>query len=437
MYLKRAVSSPWVFVPILFMAVGLSGGGIIAGLTGVMFKDFGFSNKIVGAVAFLFLPSTLRFFWAPWVDGLGSKRTLCIRFSVGLGFLVMAVAGLIGLGKTSATALFILFFIFSLLFSCLEVSADGYYIRVFDRRRQAEFVGVKAAGHRAGIIICLIVFVRLAGEWRAQGWAIEQAWALSVGLAGLLYFALALIWRVILPIVPGDERVLDPVRHPLIPILKEYFTQPRIWAIVSMLIVFRFGQAILVYMSAPFYMDPAEAGGFGLNAKDVALLKTFTDVPWMILGGVAGGLIIKQLGLRRVIIPYTLLLNLPNFGYVYLACTRPEAIFTVFGIAFNRGLFLVSSIESLTYGIGFSGFFYYIHAIAQGRHRTSMLAISSGLMGLGFYLTGGISGILQHWLGYPSLFFISSVVGLLTLVIIPFLPIPVFDDESQLKSEST
>ena len=53
-----------------------------------------------------------------------------------------------------------------------------------------------------------------------------------------------------------------------------------------------------------------------------------------------------------------------------------------------------------------------------------MLAISSGLMGLGFYLPGGLSGVVQQMMGYPSLFILSSTAGLLTLAIIPFLPMP-------------
>lgn len=412
----------------LFISVGAGGGGIVGNLTTVMFKDLGMSNAIVGAAALLSLPSSFRFFWAPWVDGLGSKRGLCWRFILILGVLILVLAGLVAGGLTNPILLFLVLFVFAYFFSCLEVASDGYYIRIFKPRDQAEFVGIKVAGIRAGIIISIVVFVRLAGEWQEKGWDKQVAWGCTIALAALMFFVFALYTRYALPRADDDEAVKDATGFPLKTILKEYLQQKRVWAIVVMLLIFRFGQGILVYMSPAFYMDTMEAGGFGLNTKEVALLKTFTDVPWMIIGGIAGGLIVQRYGLKRLIYPFTLLLALPNFGYVYLAAIQPTTIVALLGERFYLELFLVSTLESLGYGVGFSGFYYYIHAIATGRHKTSMLAISSGLMGLGFYLPGGMSGVLQEYLGYSALFGVSCFIGLLTLVVLPLLPMPSFED---------
>jgi len=436
MLIKNVFQSPWFFVPLLFIAVGSGGGGIVGNLTTVMFKDLGFSNAMVGAAALLSLPSSFRFLWAPWVDALGSKRDLCWRFIFGMATLVASLAALVYFGFFSALAAFGILFVFALIFSCLEVSADGYYIRVFDRKRQAEFVGIKAAAIRGGILLSIVLFVTSAGELQeVHLWTKAHAWGAAVAGAAIFLTLLAIYCKFFLPKVATDEPVRDSGAFPLIPIFKEYLKQDRAWAIIIMLLIFRFGQGIFVYMAPPFYMDDITLGGYGMNAKDIGLLKTLTDLPWMTLGGIAGGFLIMKVGLKRTIIPLTLLLCLPNFAYVYLAYAQPMTQFTLFGYEYYTAVFWVSCIESLGYGIGFSGFFYYIHAIAQGRHKTSMLAISSGFMGLGFYIPGAISGVLQEATSYVTVFAISSCVGLLTLLIVPFLPMPKFDESDSKNME--
>lgn len=428
MSLKKAVSSPWIFIPMLFMAVGAGGGGLIGNLTTVMFKDFGFSNSLIGAVALLSLPSTLRFLWAPWIDSLGSKRDLCWRFTALMASVILILGILVALGYLTPLLAFCAVALFSLIFSGLEVASDGYYIRIFDRKRQAEFVGIKTAAIRGGIILSIALFIRMAGDLQEQGWTKNAAWGKAVIWAGITLFLLAVYYRQALPHASGDEPVKDHAGFPLMPVLKEYITQKRAGVIILMLLIFRLGQGMQVYMVPPFLMDASNAGGYGMNPKDIAMLKTFADMPCMIIGGIIGGFIIKRFGLRRTLVPFTLLLNVPNFAYIYLAYFRPEATMSVFGHVFYRDVFWTAAVETLGYGIGFSAFYYYLHAIAEGRHKTSMLAISSGLMGLGFYLPGGLSGILQEHMGYTSLFIISSTAGLLTLLILPFLPMPSFDE---------
>ena len=412
----------------LFLAVGAGGGGIVGNLTSVMFKDFGYSNALIGAAALLLLPSSLRFFWAPWIDSLGSKRDLCWRFTALMALLVLLLGGLTAMKMLTPVTAFIIIGLFALVFSCLEVASDGYYIRIFDRKMQAEFVGIKTAAIRGGIILSIVLFIRLAGDLQEKGWEKNMAWGIAVASAGATLLLLALYYRYALPRAPGDEAVKDSSPFPLGPVLKEYVTQKRAWAIIAMLLIFRLGQGMQVYMVPPFLMDSPDLGGFGMGPKDIAMLKTFADMPCMIVGGILGGFIIKRYGLKRTLIPFTLFMNVPNFAYIYLSVAHPVAEITIFGYPFYRDVFFTAMLETLGYGIGFSAFYYYLHAIAVGKHKTSMLAISSGLMGLGFYLPGALSGILQEHLGYSSLFIISSTTGLLTLAILPFLPMPSFDE---------
>ncbi|MFA5629742.1 MAG: hypothetical protein WC958_05825 [Dehalococcoidales bacterium] len=184
MRIKKFVSSPWIFVPMLFIVVGAGGRGLVGNLTAVMFKDFGFSNVLLGAVALLSLPSSFRFLWAPWINSLGNKRELCRQFIELMALTVFILSRLTVFGMLTPFITFIIIGIFALLFTCLEVASDRYYIRIFTPELQAEFVGIKTAAIRGGIILSIVLFIRLAGDLQEKGWQKNTAWAAALAAAG-------------------------------------------------------------------------------------------------------------------------------------------------------------------------------------------------------------------------------------------------------------
>jgi PAT family beta-lactamase induction signal transducer AmpG len=64
----------------------------------------------------------------------------------------------------------------------------------------------------------------------------------------------------------------------------------------------------------------------------------------------------------------------------------------------------------------------HIKATESGRNKTSILAISFALMGLGWTIPGMLSGFVQGAIGYPGVFLVSAIAGLPTILLIPFLP---------------
>jgi PAT family beta-lactamase induction signal transducer AmpG len=179
-------------------------------------------------------------------------------------------------------------------------------------------------------------------------------------------------------------------------------------------------------MRNPFLLDTFEEGGMGVPASAMPLYGLLTDIPWTIVGGIWGGYIIKWRGLRKTFIPLALFMSLPNLFYAWLAWQRPEGAINLFGENLNIAMLIGSSFESLGYGLSFSAIFYYMHITATmaGRNKTSILAISLCIMNLGFSIPMMASGYVQAEIGYVNTFILSSVIGLLAIVIIPFLYIP-------------
>ncbi|MEZ0327649.1 MAG: hypothetical protein ACAH95_17260 [Fimbriimonas sp.] len=251
------------------------------------------------------------------------------------------------------------------------------------------------------------------------------------------------------------------------PAASEYFTRARIVPILAFILFYRFGESMLGKMSSPFLLDPAAKGGLGVDTKSVGVIIGTVGVLGLTIGGLLGGLVIARWGIKRVIWPMVLALNVPNLFYVWLAFSKPRSplsdrivaeslpFWNVFADGssllavlayipaqlFNLGLILweavldpvgqVIFVDQFGYGFGFSAYMVYLMFISQGsRFRTSNYAISTGLMALGAMIAGIMSGYLQEFckaqfggsLSYYWFFIgvlICTIPGMVTLFFIP------------------
>jgi MFS transporter, PAT family, beta-lactamase induction signal transducer AmpG len=429
--------SPWLYVITLYFPFGLLQAGLAVNLPNNLLKLLEFSNEQIGLISGIGLVASLRFLIAPWLDGATTKRKLSI--------ITLTVSGFIAIGMSAVTLIaphpmVFLWTMVALLFGVAivgaahETAADGYYIRALDPKRQAEFIGIKTASIRIGSIFAttglLLLATRIADHFGATGVdsvdkvGFHYGFGTAFGIVGAIVLAIALYNRVMIPVIPEDQ----PVKHErfaILDVLRDYFMQKRVFLIVAFIVLYRFGEGFLV-LKHPFYLDSREAGGLGIDAADLAYISILAELPWMIVGGILGGYIIKWFGLRRVFIPLALCINIPNLLYYWLAATQPTATFMFLGEDLNIALLGASSVEALGYGMSFSAMFYYMHITAteSGRNKTSILAVSFAIMNVGWYLPGMLSGFVQSSVGYTGLFILSSTVGLAALTLIPFLPMP-------------
>ena len=66
-------------------------------------------------------------------------------------------------------------------------------------------------------------------------------------------------------------------------------------------------------------LDPRSAGGLGLQTQDVGIAYGTVGVTALTLGGLLGGWVIAQGGLKRLLWPLLVCMHLPNLVFVALA----------------------------------------------------------------------------------------------------------------------
>lgn len=399
----------------------------------IMYKRLGISNTDIALyTSWLYLPWVIKPFWSPLVDILKTKRSWIIAMQLLIG------AGLGGVALTIPADNFFrssLAFLWLLAFSSAthDIAADGFYMLGLSRHDQTWFVGIRSTFYRLamiagqGLLIMLAGFLESAlqsnpaatpGEMAgvvAPG--IAQAWAITFYImAGL--FVLFFAWhRYVLPRpvedVPTIHATYADIIRGFLQTFAAFFRKPKIGLILAFLLLFRFSEAQLVKLAAPFMLDSPEVGGLALSTGQVGFAYGTIGVLMLTLGGLLGGFLAARHGLKYWLLWMVLAINLPNAVYVFLSMAMPENILVI-NVAIG--------LEQFGYGFGFAAYMLYMLYISNGAHQTAHYAICTGFMALGMMIPGMFSGWLQELIGYQYFFIwvlLATVPSFIVTMMIP------------------
>ncbi|MBD2666541.1 major facilitator superfamily MFS_1 [Richelia sinica FACHB-800] len=407
--------SPWRFIPTLYFGEGVPN-VIISTVAVVLYKKLGIdNNQITAWTSFLYLPWVLKMFWGPLVDIYATKRTWILTTQ----FAMCCCLSLVALSLQLPNFFFISLAAFTLgafVSATYDIATDGFYMLALNSEQQAFFVGIRSLFYRLAMLFGSGFLLVLAGYLENKlNYHTALSWSMTIGFAALIFAILFIYHRFTLPFPESQKTNKLPPAATSIPfwqIIKTYFQQGKIGAILAFILLYRFGEAMLLKVAALFLVDEVAQGGLGLSTDEFGLVYGTYGVLSLIIGGILGGVLIARYGLRKCLLPMALALNLPNIFYVYLAYYKPGLLL----------IYPLVSLEQFGYGLGFTAFSVYLMYICQGEYKTSHYAISTGLMALGLMLPGAISGTIQKSLGYPLFFVLVcllTIPGIITIFFIP------------------
>jgi PAT family beta-lactamase induction signal transducer AmpG len=433
--LQKRNRNSWSFIPTQYFAEGIPF-VLVNQLSTAMYKSLHASNVFIGFTSFLYLPWSLKLFWGPFVDAYATKRkwTLYMQLFMAVCFLIMTF--IVRMNSFLFVSLFV-FTIVALLSATHDIATDGFYLHALDKKDQAFFTGIRSTFYRLAMIAAGGVLVKLAGDIGNKSGSIINGWSAAFGISAALFFILYLYHSIILPYPDTDHAVkTSGQKIPYGLIFKAYFTQKKIGVILSFIMLYRFGEGMLLKMAQPFLLDSRDVGGMGFNISDIGIMYGTFGVVALIVGGIIGGWLIKKYGLKKLIWAMALSMNLPNILFLYMAYAQPHIIWNLdfsffikmFGMngnliyTVNPLVQLCLIIEQFGYGIGFTSFMVYLIYVSRGEYKTSHYAISTGLMAVGMMIPGFLSGVVQQSVGYFWLFAISLLLGIPGMIPIFFLP---------------
>ena len=398
---RPADSGHWAWLPSLYFAEGLPY-VVVTSVSVIMYKRLGLTNAEAALyTSWFYLPWVLKPFWSPIVDILKTKRYWIVAMQLGLG----AALGCMALALPAPQFLqytLLLFWLLAFASATHDIAADGFYMLALSKHEQAWFVGVRNTFFRIAMISGQGLLVVIAGYLESSdaiGGRVPLAWSVTFLIAGVLFLLLAAYHSRVLPTPASDCSGGDPglttLTRDVLNTFAAFFRKKHIAAILAFLLLYRFSEAQLAKIAAPFLLDPAAVGGLGLSTANVGIVTGVTGVIMLLAGGLGGGFLAARNGLKHWLPWMAIAINLPNVVYVALAYFQPTS-FVVINVAV--------AFEQFGYGFGFTAFALYMLYVADGPQRTSHFAICTGFMALGMMLPGMFSGWLQEQLGYQHFF---------------------------------
>jgi len=387
--------NPWCWISSLYLAEGMPY-FVVMTLAGIMFKNLGISNtQIALYTSWLYLPWVLKFLWSPFIDLFKTKRWWIV---------IMQSLMAIGLGGIALTLPGNHFFRYSLLFFWLlafssathDIAADGFYMLGLSKKQQAYFIGIRNTFYRLASVAVQGGIVMLAGKLEEQ-LPVPIAWTWTMSILTVIFIVFSLYHSVVLP-HPNDDQLITSASSlwkKFISTFICFFQKTHIGKAIAFLLLFRLAESQLAKIASLFLLDNPDKGGLGLSTTDVGVIYGTIGVIALIMGGIAGGILIARNGLHYWLWPMTIAMNIPNLIYVYLAFCQPASYFII-----SAGV----ALEQFGYGFGFTAYTFYMILFSNGPHRTAHYAICTGFMALGMMIPGMISGWIEEISSYRFFF---------------------------------
>ena len=382
-------------VALLYFAEGLPFGLVNSALS-VYFRTKKISLEEIGLLSLLGLAWSLKLLWAPLVDRFGKR------------FFWIVPAQLAMAGSTALLAVFdpigdkawfwVLLTGVCLASATQDIAADAYTIDILEEKELGPANGIRSAAYRVALVAAGGLMV-MVGDW--FGWG-----AAFIATAGVL-----LVLALIVLSSPAFHRSRQGHLRPaswkkqwLGPI-RLLSRMPHFGVAVCFILTFKCGEAMLVAMANPFWIDrgfsPAQIGFV------VGTLGTLASI----VGAVSGGWLTARWGIAKSLWMLGMVQALAGLGY----------FLSSFPLAPSEAIYFSALLESLAIGLATAAFLSFLMKLCDKRFSATHYAFLSTLFGLGRSLAGVLGGYAAAALGYPLFFFATIVIGVIPLFLIPFL----------------
>ena len=405
-------------MPTLYFAMGVPM-ITVSVVASIMYKNMGLSNTDVALyTGSMYLPWVIKPLWSPVIDIFKTKKFFVVFTQLAMAVALGGVALALPL-KSYLPATIALFWVIGFLSATHDIAADGVYINAMSSEEQARYIGLQGVFWYAGKILASGLLVSFTGYLHSTehglGLTWTKSWMIVMALMGIVMLVMGLWHRWFLPVGSKAAQLDDHttgLKHAVNEfgdVFASFFKKKDIWMMIGFILLYRLGEGFLEKLGPLFLLDGKDAGGLGLDNFEVGNINGTFGSAAFILGALLGGWIAAKFGLKRTLVLFSLMLNVPHLTFVFLSVTLPTNVPLITTVVV---------IEKLGYGIGSVALsLYMMQQVAPGNYKTAHYAISSGLMALCMMLTGMASGALQAAVGYKWFFLIVMFATIPSLIV--------------------
>lgn len=419
----KTYSDPRI-VGILFF--GFSSGLPLALTASTLFAwlaEVGVDKTSIGIFAMLATPYSLKFLWAPIIDGthfpvlgklLGRRRGWLLATQIMLAAAIAVMALVDPLGNV----LFFALVAFAIAFcsASQDIVVDAYRVERIEPSAQASAAALYSIGYRVAMLVSGAGALVLAQVFQTQMEAgFSYSWQLTyLCMASLMAVGIITTLVVKEPEVSADYEAKIAARGAAKPPMREWlrenvaapfadFMQRPGWLhILLFVILFRLADAYLGVMFNPFLLE------LGFTKAQIAEIVKVYGMFATFAGAMLGGVIVARYGMYKTLLVCGFLHMLTNMllvGQAYLGVNQ-----------WYLALCVIS--ENATAGMTSMAFIAYLSSLCRVNYTATQYALLSSLAAVGRTFLSSSSGAAAEWLGWPLFFLCSSLLAVPALLLL-------------------
>jgi len=358
-------------------------------------KEEGVDLAVIGMMALVGLPYTVKFLWAPLLDRytlpfLGRRRGWLLIAQLALA---LAIAGL-GFTNPANNPWMVAFSAFLVTFfsASQDIVVDAYRREDLTDQELGLGSSLYINGYRIGMLL-------------ASGGGLIMADYMSFSTVYLI-MALGMLPGILATLLApepdtpaGIPRSLkDAVFNPLV----EYFSRNGALWILAFILLYKIGDTMASAMTTPFYLD------IGFTKTQIGAVVKLFGFWATIAGSLIGGICMLGLGIYRSLWVFGILQALSTAGFALLAQIGPSLSCLAGVIAF----------ENLSSGMGTAAYAAFMASITNKRFTATQYALLSSLMGVPRVLASAPTGLLAKNFGWQGFFICCTVIALPGMILL-------------------
>jgi PAT family beta-lactamase induction signal transducer AmpG len=340
----------------------------------------------IGIISSVGIVWTLKVFWAPLVDALGTYRAW---IAGALLFLSLSLAAL-GLVPAGGPAFWGALLVLVFASATQDIAIDALAIRLTPRNLLGVVNSARVASYRAAMIV--------AGGGVAAlsdfiGW--RNAF-LAAALVPLLILAVVLF-----TVSSTEGGVRREHENPLRGLWR-WLQQPQAPLLLAVILLYRLGDNALTPMIRPYWVAR------GYSATEIGSVTSTLGMICTIAGAIAGGAFVTRFGIYRGLLALGIVQMLSNLAYGIVAMTA----------AGRPAMYGAAIVETFCGGLGTAAFLSFLMAICDPDNAATEYAMFSALFGLGRTFAFAISGYVAGDLGFARYYWLTALLALPGLMLL-------------------
>ncbi|MDY6881840.1 MAG: AmpG family muropeptide MFS transporter [Desulfatiglans sp.] len=358
-------------------------------------REEGVDLTVIGAMALVGLPYTVKFLWAPLLDRftlpfLGRRRGWLLVVQVALS---LSIAGL-GLTDPGRSPWMVAFAAFLVTFfsASQDVVVDAYRREDLSDRELGLGSSLYVNGYRVGMLV-------------ASGGGLIMADHISFCLVYMIMSAFMLTGVVTTLAAPEPEIDVSPpksLREAVVQPLSEYFSRQDALLMLAFILFYKIGDTMASTMTMPFYLD------IGFSKTEIGAVVKFFGFWATVTGSLLGGVLMIRLGINR---------SLWIFGFLQALSTACFAVLARVGHSVPL-LSAVIAFENLASGMGTAAFIAFMASITNKKYTATQYALLSSLMGIPRVFASASTGFLAKGLGWEGFFIACTFIAIPGMVLL-------------------